>query len=224
MNYKYKYPINEGTIIELKGEFRSNGNSSIYFGLQCFTEDDKEIKAEEVNRLKEFLLITSFDCNGKSLTLNRKPETWNNKNDDYSEKNKKYIGLYFDGNFNHLPDYIIRTPAYKNYETNVINLQNEIPKDILDKIIPYTTKVMNHYDSMRYDYSAACQTIVPEKWTVYNACYNGFSDGYGDIKGKFRLETKKVSPFVICQNVQNNEGLLEVKNIEIKVIEKINFI
>ena len=79
---------------------------------------------------------------------------------------------------------------------------------------------MNHYHSGTYDYSAPCNVCVPEYWTEYRAEYNGFSDGYGDIKGKFRKETKKVSPFILANYSQNNDAVLEIKNIEIIVKDK----
>ena len=76
--------------------------------------------------------------------MNKKPETWNNPEDSGSQGYSKFIGIYFDGNITHLPDYIIESPAYKKYENNIINLNNEIPRDIIKKIIPFITKVMNH--------------------------------------------------------------------------------
>ena len=52
---KIMYPIYEDTIVELKGEFRSEGNikSIIYFGLHCFREDDSEIQREDINRTNQ---------------------------------------------------------------------------------------------------------------------------------------------------------------------------
>ncbi len=85
---------------------------------------------------------------------------------------------------------------------------------------------MNHNagNGYGYDYSAACGVDVPEQWTEYKAKYEGFSYGYGDIKGKFRLGTKIVSPFVICNYCQNDEAILEIRNIEIVIKDKPKFI
>ena len=44
----------------------------------------------------------------------------NNYNDSYSEQYRKVIGIYFDGNINHLPDYLISSPAYNNFIENKI--------------------------------------------------------------------------------------------------------
>ena len=52
------------------------------------------------------------------------------------------------------------------------------------KIVPGTTRVMNHYHSNNYDYSAALGVYVPEEWTEYKTEYNGFSDGYDDLPRK----------------------------------------
>ena len=120
-----------------------------------------------------------------------------------------------------LPDYLINTPAYDKYIDSNIVLNKEIPKEINDKIIPFKTRVMNHYYSCTYDYSAACNVEVPEKWTEYKAVYNGFSNGYGDIIGKFRLGTKKVSPLIIPNHRQNNDAILEIRNVEIIVKDKL---
>ena len=222
---KNRYPVNEETVMELKGEFRSSGKikSIIYFGLECFKENGDEILDPHVNRVDEPLLITSINTDGKSFSLNKKPEKWNNSSDK-SINYLKYLGIYFDGNIKHSPDYLIQAPAYNNYQDNIINLNKEIPKDILDKIIPFETRVMNHYGSGTYDYSAALYKEVPENWTVFSAEYNGFSVGYGDIKGKFRPETKSVTPFVLCNYSQNEDAVLEIKNVEIVIKDKPKFI
>jgi len=142
LDCKNKFQIHEDSVIELKGEFRSAGKtkSKIYFGLKCFKEDGTEISREDINRVDEPILITSINTDNKSLFLHKKPEKWNNQNDSYSERYSKLIGFYFDGNINHVPDYSLK---YKNYENNLIHLISEIPKEILDKIIPYQSKVMN---------------------------------------------------------------------------------
>jgi hypothetical protein len=75
--------------------------------LHCFKEDGTDIFAHDVYRTNESLLITSYDSNGKKLVLDKKPETWNNYDDSQSENQRKLIGIYFDGNINHLPDYLI---------------------------------------------------------------------------------------------------------------------
>ena len=217
LDCKNKYQIDEDSIIELKGEFRSAGKikSRIYFGLKCFRENGQGIEREDINRINEPLLIISINTDNKSLFIHKKPEKWNNNNGS--------IGFYFDGNINHLPDCLLK---YKNYDNSLIYLKSEIPKEIHDKIIPYQTKVMNHNcgNGNSYDYSAACGECVPEQWTEYKAIYEGFSCGFGDIKGKFRLETKMVAPFVICNYKQNEDAILEIRNIEMITKNKPKFI
>ena len=112
----------------------------------------------------------------------------------------------------------MHTPAYQKITNNNIYLTNEIPKDVIDKIIPYQAKVMNHYDFDVRDYSAAHGVYVPEKWTEYKAEYKGFSNGFGDIKGKFRPGTKSVCPFIYCNYDQKEEAILYIKNVEIIII------
>ena len=225
LDCKNKYQLDEDSIIELKGEFRSAGKikSLIYFGLKCFRENGQGIERKDINRINEPLLITSINTDNKSLFIHKKPEKWNNNNDSYSETYRKHIGFYFDGNINHLPDYLLK---YNNYDNNLIYLKSEIPKEISDKIIPYQTKIMNHNEgnSLSYDYSAACGEYVPEQWTEYKAIYEGFSCGYGDIKGKFRLGTKIVAPFVSCNYTQNEDAILEIRNIEMIIKNKPKFI
>jgi len=225
INFQNNYNVDEDTTIILKGEFRSVGKekSVIYFGLHCFKDDGTDILAKEVYRTHESLIIESYEQDGKKLILNKKPETWNNYNDSISENQRKVIGIYFDGEIDHLPDYLINTPAYKNFTDNVIILNKEIPKEILDKIKPSKTKVMNHYHSNNYDYSAASGVRVPEDWKEYKAEYHGFSE-YGDHPGQFRLGTKKVSPFILPNNGQNDYAILEVRNVEIQLKEKCKII
>ena len=133
---------------------------------------------------------------------------------------KRIIGIYFDGNINRLPDYLVNYPAYDTYADNNIILNKELPKEIYDKIVPFRTRVMNHYLSSNYDYSAANHVKVDRQWTKFEAIYNGYSIGYGDIKGKFRLGTKSISPFVLANYGQKDEAILEIKNIEITVKNK----
>ena len=96
--------------------------------------------------------------------MNKKPETWNNPEDSGSQGYSKFIGIYFDGNITHLPDYIIESPVYKKYENNIINLNNEIPKDIIKKIIPFIIKVMNHNSGgCLYDYSSTSGCLFQRK-------------------------------------------------------------
>ena len=226
INFQQKFPVYENTIVELKGEFHSVGktNSIIYFGLHCFREDGKDILCEDINRKKESLLITSVNTDMKGITLEKKPETWNNSTETNDENYYKLIGIYFDGNIDRLPDYLIKSPAYKTYENNNIILNEEIPQEIYDKIIPFKTRVMNHYYSGTFDYSAACNACVGEQWTEFKAVYNGFSNGYGDIKGNFRLGTKQISPFILANYHQNNDAVLEIRNIELNIKEKLKMI
>ena len=79
---------------------------------------------------------------------------------------------------------------------------------------------MNHYSSWTYDYSAASYKTVENKWTEFKAIYNEFSEGYGDIKGKFRPGTKEISPFILANYGQNEKAVLEVKDIELIIKEK----
>ncbi len=222
VDFNRKYEVDENTKIDLKGEFRSIGTekSKIYFGLHCYKEDGTEIIGEDVYRTNESRTIESYDSNSKTLILDKKPETWDNYDYSISLQQRKCIGFYFDGKIDHLPDYFIDTPAYDKYVDNNIVLKKEIPSNLLDKIIPSITKVMNHYHSNTRDYSAACDNTVPETWTEFKATYEGFSE-IGDIKGKFRLGTKKVSPFVYPNYHQNNNAVLEIRNVEIKVMEKL---
>ena len=222
LNFKQKFPIYENTIVELSGEFRSIGisNSILYFGLHCFGENGKDIFSEDVYRTKESLLITSKNTDMKSLTLEKKPQTWYNTTEEYAQKNRKLIGIYYDGIINRLPDYLIRSPAYEIFDSNEIVLNKEIPKEIFDKIEPYKTRVMNHYSSCTYDYSAASYVKVDHQWTKFSATYNGFSEGYGDIKGKFRPSTKEISPLILANYDQNEDYIMEIKNIELIIKEK----
>ena len=222
LNFKQKFPIYENTIVELSGEFRSIGisNSILYFGLHCFGENGKDIFSEDVYRTKESLLITSKNTDMKSLTLEKKPQTWYNTTEEYDQKNRKLIGIYYDGIINRLPDYLIRSPAYEIFDSNEIVLNKEIPKEIFDKIEPYKTRVMNHYSSCTYDYSAASYVKVDHQWTKFSATYNGFSEGYGDIKGKFRPSTKEISPLILANYDQNEDYIMEIKNIELIIKEK----
>ena len=215
-----QYTITDDTLIELKGEFRSCGDvkSRIYFGLISLRENGEEILGKHVLRVDEPLIVKSVCSDRKSLILNKKPEKWDNSNEKYNTKNFKYIGIYYDGKTEHLPDYLIFTPAYNNYNDNIINLNKEIPEDVVKNIKNDITIVMNHHDTNTRDYSAANGVEVPEKWTEYKVEYRGYNKiGEYDQKGKFRPGTRLVRPFVYCNC--DNKGELEIKNIEITIKE-----
>ena len=220
--FQQRYPVTSNSVVELRAEFRSIGNakSKICFGLDCFKEDGTTITSLETFRMNESLLIISKNSDMMGFTLEKKPETWTNSTDTYYESYRKIIGIYFDGNINHLPDYLIKSPAYKTYKDKNIFLNEPIPKEIYDKIVCFKTKVMNHYANSTYDYSAANNIEVDTQWTKFEATYNGFSNGYGDIKGKFRLGTKTISPIIIANYRQDSNAVLEIKNIEIIIKDK----
>ena len=124
LNFQQKFPIYENTIVELSGQFRSVGQkpSRIYFGLHCFDEKGIDIFSETICRTKESLLITSKNTDMQSFSLDKKPETWNNSVHE-SDNYKKLIGIYYDGNINKHPDYLIpKSLAYKNYDSNNITI------------------------------------------------------------------------------------------------------
>ena len=222
LSFQQRYPVTLDSVIELRAEFRSIGNikSKLFFGLDCFKENGTTITSGEIFRTNESLLIISKNSDMMGFTLEKKPETWCNSTDTYSESYRKKIGFYFDGNINRLPDYLINSPAYKTYEDKNIFVNKAIPKEIYDKIICFKTKVMSHYDNSTYDYSAADNVEVDKQWSKFEATYNGFSNGYGDIKGKFRLETKTISPIIIANYQQDSNAVLEIKNIEIIIKDK----
>ena len=232
LEIEQKYAIKENSIIELKGEFRSAGKikSKIYFGLKCLREDGRNISGTEIYRLEEPIIITSINGDNKSFILEKKPEKWNNQNDSYSLFHCKYIGIYLDGDTNHLPDYLLK---YSNYNNNILYLNESISNEILGKINNNITKVMNHYDTNNYDYSAAgfngdnggAEEVPSENWKEYSAIYEGFSSFTGiikDIKGKYRPGTKQVLPIILCNYGQSNDAILEIKNIEIVLKKKHN--
>jgi hypothetical protein len=221
VNFRNRYEVNENTILTLKGEFRSAGKikSILYFGLHCFREDGAEIIGADNHRVRESHIIKSFDSNGKRFTLDEKPSySWENDQYYQNENNRRYLGIYFDGKINHLPDYLIKAPAYYNFIDNNINLKTQLPKEILDKIAPDTTRIMNHYGA-GYLYCSACGVTVPENWTKYESTLNGFSE-FSDAPGKFRLGTKKVSPLILPNYGQNEYAILEARNVEINIKDK----
>lgn len=219
-----QYIINENTIIELKGEFRSSGKikSKIQFGLKCLREDGRNISGTEIYRYEEPITIESINSDNKTIILEQNPKKWNNQDHPYANLHCKYIGIYLDGDIKHLPDYLLK---YSNYDNNILYLNEPVTDDIFEKIKINITKVMNHADTNNYDYSAAgfngdnggAEEVPSENWKEYKAIYKGFGPFTGvikDIRGKFRPGTKQVQPIILCNYGQNNDAILEIKNIE----------
>ena len=215
------FEIFDNSIVKLKGEFRSVGKtpSILYFGLKCLNKNKEEITSQQINRINEPLLIKSIDVGNNTIILDNKPKNWINSEKPDDQRYRQYIGIYYDGNTEHLPDDLIISPAFNTIEHEKIQLNQPIPPDIVEKIIPLKTKVMNHYGSSTYDYSVAGGISVPTKWTPYFATYQEYSNGNGDIRNKFRPTTKFICPVLLCNYYQKSEDnpILEIRNIEIKI-------
>ena len=197
-----KIKINPEKSYLLSGEFKSIGTtlSKLHFGIMCFGSNDQEITPQKVIRKDISRTITSFDTTFKSFTLDDSAQIFA----------KGFIGLYYDGNTDKLPDKLI---SGQTVEGNAINFTKALPKEIADLIVVGKTKVMHHGHSKKVHMYNACDgKEVPKEWTTFSASFRGFAWGEG-VNGKFRKGTCYACPIIIAHHSQDSTAVLEMKNV-----------
>ena len=186
----------------LSGEFRSISTSlsKLCFGIMCFSANDQEITPQKVIRKDEVRTITSLDTTYKTFTLDESAQTFA----------KGFIGFYFEGDTEKLPDKVI---SGQTVEGNAVNFKNALPKEIAELIVVGKTKVMPHGGSKKiYIHSACDGKEVPKEWTQFSASFRGSAWGEG-VKGKFRKGTCFACPVIVANQSQDEKEILEMKNV-----------
>jgi cysteine-rich repeat protein len=200
-------PVDTAKRYLLSGRFKSMGaaNSRLYYGLAPYDASYNFISAWDVLRTGNDATITAFTPT--SITVN---ETFSGWAQPPQIAGRRTVGFYYDGNTNHLPDYVYyyypscSAPIVSNYYCpdaamgvyssavgNTMSLNNPIPAAVQSNIILGTTVIKNHRSGGTYMYSAAGYAAVPYTWTDYVET-NITGEGFGGNSDMFRTGTKYV--------------------------------
>lgn len=217
-------PVDPSKRYRVSGSFRSvgEGASLLYFGLAPYTDDPRFIWIEEVNRVGTPGTVSSFDDN--QITTIEPLSGWS-----AGMSYQRLIGFYYDGRINRLPDWVwigyeVETiydtdpelSCYSQATGNQIWLNEPIPAGQASRIIPGTTKVMNHSSGGTYLYTAAAAVTVPETWTHYEGEITGASFAVGD--NTFRPETAYVRFLLLLNHAQGPEKRLHFTDLKIEEV------
>jgi hypothetical protein len=219
-------PIDTTKTYKLSWDFRSTwiNPNKMLFWLISYDENKKEITATDNLRIWNAATLTSYDSS--KITTDTTLVWWYWLS---SAEYRKSLGFYYDWNTNKLPDYIMNhtrnystdpwISAYSDVSWKEILLNREIPNEVTLKIIPWVTKVMDHYDwnvyiYTYYNYSMDNNWVTTVSWNItWESFWAGIS--------YFRKGTKYVRVILLANRFWNawNEYQLEFNNIH---FEKLN--
>jgi hypothetical protein len=217
------------------GETCAPFNSRLYFGLDLYNKDKKQITSWDVLRAGNDATVNSIS--NTQINVSQTLSGWYDQTHIAGERS---LGFYYNGDTaTKVPDYVYYwfgdTPcgapsgyscysspwpdrgAYNGTGINgskVINLNRPLPADLLANIVPGTTVVKNHYAGGTYLYSAAANTPVPWDWE--NLAFNrgGISgEGFGYNMTQFRQGTKYAKVIFLFNYWQTNDEVIKFDDI-----------
>jgi prepilin-type N-terminal cleavage/methylation domain-containing protein len=217
-------PVDTTKTYKLSWDFRSTWISPnrMYFWLESYDENKKIINAVRNLRIWNSATLTSYDSS--KITTDTTLVWWYWLGSQYYQT---AIGFYYDWVTNKLPDDIML--RYRNYSTDPyiwaysktswteILLNREIPDKIASKIIPWVTKVMDHYSWWTYIYTYS-NSNTPTDWftTLWDLTWEAFWIS----KISFRVGTKYIRVVILANWPDLWNGYqLEFNNIH---FEKLN--
>ena len=214
--------VNPDRIYRLSGWFKSigsGGNSLIYFGIQPYDKDLRQIARQHVYRKIGTETTLADDLNPGDTTVKIHPSTEPWFDDSYSS-GYRYIGFWPDTW--EYPEYTYTrlVAQYSNYTTNTdgtitINLTSAWSGDV----IPAGTPTANMVGTGgTYQYIAAAGNYPPsDDWVLYGGEVSGYA--YGDYMDsqqdyvKFRYGTKYVHILLLANFSQDDNHQLLFDNI-----------
>ncbi|EKE29856.1 MAG: glycosyl hydrolase protein [uncultured bacterium (gcode 4)] len=188
--------------------------SKLYFGISTFDTNKNYISAEQVIRVGNDVIVSSFDST--SITVDRTISWWWDSAQPYYLRS---IWFYYDWNTNKLPDYVMFIPpnwAYSSAVGNSILLNYTLPSHVIANIILWKTVVKNHWSWWTYLYSAASHESVPNIWKKYEG--NITWEWFGNWGSAFRLGTRFVKILFLNNYWQGADTELLYKSLSFKEI------
>ncbi len=172
----------------LSGEFRSVGGaiSAYYFGLDGYDKFKNPITSNRVLRQGNTVKLASID--GKNITTVEAISGWQPVS---AGRYVLQVGIYFDGNTGHLPDYVTdHDHPYALASGNRVVLSESLPAFVVAQITPKTV-IKNHKYGGSYYYTNQSGTHpLTTSWQTIGGEVTG--EAFNDTAGQFRQGTQYV--------------------------------
>lgn len=211
----------------LSGRFRSVGAtaSRLYFGLAPYNADFEFISIEQSFQIGTAVTVSSFS--DTVIVTEETISDWNSGTNPNTGKpyvaHQRSLGFYFDGVTNRLPDWLwtnyrdsgsseVDEGTFSQASDTKILINDPVPAEQAARIIPATTKVMNHSSGGTYLYAAASAVDVPLTWTSYEGDITGAS--LGSNTNTFRLETAHVKLVLLLNYKQDNVSRIQFTELK----------
>lgn len=201
-------PVDPAKIYSLEGKFKSQGttDSQLDFGLLTYDADKVAIEAYQVARQGEAEVVTSVT--GMTLVTQDTLTGWAEITE---EATQRYVGIYYDGDTDKLPDYVV-TEAYTEISGDTLTLATALPAEVEENIDVGTTVILNHYGTADSPlFVTAHNVTVPAEWTYYEDTITG--ESLGNNFNTFRPETEYVRIYLGLNMDQDDNAELVFDNI-----------
>lgn len=167
LNYSQSIAVDPTRTYRLSGRYRSVGEepSRIYLGFQTRDENDVKIY-RNISRLGNAVTLASYT--DTSITVSETLSGWS---DPSLAPSLRYLGFYYDGDIDRLPDYVIvddTVGGFTEATGTTITIPNPLPAGVISSL-QAQTKVMNFRIASVNQYPAASNLYVPTTWTYYSS-------------------------------------------------------
>ena len=209
-----KYDPDTTYVISVDLKSIGKENSAVLLSAQCFSDSMEEINSHDVHSVANTDLIIDY-AKIISIRVNHSANIDNWKSKDVP-KDQRMIGFYYDGNTNHLPDYV-----HKNYieaRNDLIELELELPADVRNKIVSGVTVIRNHYAGPWHVHPFSGP--IKREWTHIVRRVQGINLGTSDTPNQFRKETKYFRVVLHYNWGQTDQESLLFKNFSLYTLLK----
>ena len=201
-------PVDVEATYEASMNIRSIGReeSKVYFFVDCYDKDRKQITDLDVNRVMSFPPVTII-----GISENRKIISIEEEETDWDSNVYNRLCFYLDGDMDKLPftNFISNNILLRKTSTE-IELGNPIDKAVDFKL--GVSKARLHRSGGTYMYPACSNQSVPYTWTKYEEKVQG--EIFAAKNNQFRLGTKEVKiGFLANYQQQGKEVEFIVKDL-----------
>jgi hypothetical protein len=212
----FKMDPNKKYQIDIDVKSMGTISSKFYLSVNCFRSENpnSKINSTYVSYMDSSTSIIQ-KYNSDSIFVDSDFESLTYWMPESSSAYMRYIGFYFNGDVDKTPDIVFDGYNNIDLENNSIILAKDLPKSIMDKIIPDTTVIRNHYGSNPFVF--LFNGIVPKEWTHISRTISGINIKSCDDPKKFRRGTEYFTVGFMANDHQDKESILAFKNFKISV-------
>ncbi len=206
-------PIDPSLTYRVSGRFRSNGAtlSRFYYGLAPYDAAGQFISAYRANRRGALTTVDLAATTAGSIVTTAPVDDWNLPT---TFGFQRAVGIYYDGDPSHLPDYVHTKPdnqseigpqagAFSSAVGNTITLNVDLPAEVLAQISAETI-IANHHSGSTYLYSAAASLFAGSDWTDFSGDLTGTAFTASALQ--FRPETAYVKLIILANYQQEGQA------------------